>query len=144
VTRQALLGLLAAAACSAPAELSVGGAYGYAQPGASEVAVYFVLRNPAASPDTLVHVNAAEAAGVMFHRNVTDGALVRMEHLEELVVPPRDSLVLEPGGIHLMLTDVRPVTPGDTIQLSLNFSRAGTRLVSVPVLFPGDTPPGTE
>lgn len=145
--RQPALALLAAAALAmgcqrARPTLTVERAYGYATPGAEEVAVYFVIRNPADVPDTLVHVNTAEAAGVMFHRNVTDGGIVRMEHLETLVVPARDSLVLAPGGVHLMLTSVRPRSPGDSLQLSLNFSSAGVRVVPVPLLAPGDLPPG--
>jgi copper(I)-binding protein len=137
----AAAGLAAGCQRAAPA-LTVERPYGYATPSSEEVAVYFVIRNPANAPDTLVHVNTAEAAGVMFHRNVTDGGVVRMEHLETLVVPPRDSLVLAPGGIHLMLTSVRPRAPGDTVQLSLNFSSGGVRVVPVPLLAPGDPPPG--
>jgi copper(I)-binding protein len=139
--------MLLAPACSqggAPAErqgLTVIGAYAYAPPSAEEVAVYFVVRNPTGVADTLVHVTTPEAAGVMYHRNVTDGGLVRMEHLETLVVGARDSLVLSPGGTHLMLTSPKKTTPGDTLHLGLSFARAGTRLLSVPVLAPGDPPP---
>ncbi|MBS1241311.1 MAG: Protein of unknown function family [Gemmatimonadetes bacterium] len=147
--RRSFIALLAAAGLvggcrrAAPA-LTVERAYGYVTPSSDEVAVYFVIVNPADAPDTLVHVNAAEAAGVMFHRNVTEGGIVRMEHLETLVVPGRDSLVLAPGGIHLMLTSVQPRSPGDSLQLSLNFSSAGLRLVPVRLLAPGDTPPGEQ
>ena len=144
MTRLALLLVAVAGACRAPEELAVTGGYAYAVPGGSEVSVYFTIRNPADRPDTVVHVNAAEAAGVMFHRNVTVGGLVTMEHLETVVVPARDSLVLEPGGIHLMLTDVRPAASGDSLRLSLAFARAGNRLIAVPVLAPGDEPPARE
>lgn len=139
--------LLAVVACrqgsapAAPPGLTVTGAYAYAPPSAEEVAVYFVVRNPADAEDTIVHVTTPEAAGVMYHRNVTDGGLVRMEHLEALVVGARDSLVLSPGGTHLMLTSPRKTSPGDTLHLGLSFARAGNRIVSVPVLAPGDPPP---
>jgi copper(I)-binding protein len=141
----ATLILAAGAGCQRPeAELTIDRAYAYALPSASEVAVYFVMTNPADRPDTVIHVNAVEAAGAMFHRNVTEGALVRMEHLSELVVGARDSVVLAPGGIHLMLTDVRPVSRGDTLRLSIELAHAGNRQVAVPVLEPGDPPPGQE
>jgi copper(I)-binding protein len=125
------------AAGSAVADLSVEGAYAFIAPGSDEAAVYFTIHNPADIPDTLVHVNTPEAAGVMYHRNVTEGGLVRMEHLDALVVGARDSLVLSPGGIHLMLTSVKPKSPGDTLVMALNFAHAGTRTVEVVVREPG-------
>jgi copper(I)-binding protein len=136
--------LLLAAGCQGGAvgsaatdQFVVEGAYAYSPPASGEVAVYFTVRNPADLPDTLVHVNTPDAAGVMYHRNVTEGGLVRMEHLEALVVPARDSLVLSPGGIHLMLTSVKPRSPGDTLHLGLNFAHAGTRTVDVVIREPG-------
>ena len=119
------------------AELTVEGAYAYAPPASGEVAVYFTVHNPAEAPDTLVHVNTPEAAGVMYHRNVVEGGLVRMEHLETLAVGGRDSLVLAPGGLHLMLTSVKPRSPGDTLHLALNFAHAGNRMVTVVIREPG-------
>ena len=118
-------------------ELRVEGAYAFAPPSSGEVAVYFTVHNPAEAPDTLVHVNTPEAAGVMYHRNVVEGGLVRMEHLETLAVGGRDSLVLAPGGMHLMLTSVKPRSPGDTLHLALNFAHAGNRMVTVVIREPG-------
>lgn len=120
-----------------PGDVSVEGAFAHAPPASGEVAVYFTVANAAAAPDTLVHVTTPEAAGVMFHRNVTDGGLVRMEHVETLVVPGRGRLVLEPGGLHLMLTSVRPRSPGDTIHLGLQFAHGGMRTVAVVIREPG-------
>ncbi|HEX9164429.1 MAG TPA: copper chaperone PCu(A)C [Gemmatimonadales bacterium] len=141
-----LAGLILLAACqggtgggsaASAAALTIEGAYAYAPPASGEVAVYFTVHNPAEAPDTLVHVNTPEAAGVMYHRNVTEGGLVRMEHLETLAVAGRDSLVLAPGGLHLMLTSVKPRSPGDTLHLALNFARAGSRMVTVVIREPG-------
>lgn len=122
--------------------LSVTGAFSYAPPSGETVAVYFTIHNPGPAPDTLVHVNTPDAAGVSYHRSVTDGDLVRMESMSHLTVGPADSTVLSPGGLHLMLTSSRRRAPGDTIHMSLSFSRAGTRVVLVPVLAPGDEPAG--
>jgi hypothetical protein len=42
----------------------------------------------------------------MLHMQVPDGGMVRMEHIAAAPVPPRDSLVLAPGGTHLMLVNL--------------------------------------
>jgi copper(I)-binding protein len=102
--------------------------------------VYFTITNPTDQPDTLVHVNTPDAAGISYHRSVTDGGLVRMERLELLSVSPRDSLVLAPGGTHVMLSSLKRRNPGDTIHISLTFARHGTRVLAIPVLAPGEEP----
>ena len=127
-------------AARADEQLGVAMSYASAQAGSSEAAVYFTVRNAADRPDTLMHVITPEAAGISVHRSVTNGGLVTMERLDWLAVGARDSLVLEPGGTHLMLTGLKRKAPGDTIHLSLTFVHAGTRVLSVPVFAPGDAP----
>jgi copper(I)-binding protein len=49
-----------------------------------------------------------------------------------LVIKPGETVVLKPGGYHLMFMDLKgPVKAGDTLEGSLTFARAGT----VPVRF---------
>jgi copper(I)-binding protein len=45
--------------------------------------------------------------------------------------------VLSPGGIHLMLTSVKPRSPGDTLHLGLSFAHGGTKTVDVVIREPG-------
>ncbi|HEX9894615.1 MAG TPA: copper chaperone PCu(A)C [Gemmatimonadales bacterium] len=120
--------------------LRVSGGFSYATPGSEETALYFTVHNPTGKPDTLVRVITPDSAAVTYHRSVTDGGLVRMEPLGLLSVPADDSLVLAPGGIHLMLLSAKRRSPGDTIHLSLAFARAGTRALAIPVLAPGEPP----
>lgn len=129
---------------SAADSLTVTGAFSYAPPSGETVAVYFTIHNPGSAPDTLVHVNTPNAAGVSYHRSVTEGDMVRMDTMALLTVGAADSTVLAPGGMHLMLTSATRRAPGDTIHLSLSFARAGTRVLAVPVLAPGDDPPGHD
>ncbi len=58
-----------------------------------------------------------------------------MERLAELAVPPGASVLLEPGGAHLMLIDLAaPLAPGTKVALSLRFAAAGTVELEVPVV----------
>jgi copper(I)-binding protein len=147
-SRAVLAGSALLAACSRPRagggpaenQLTIETPYASAQEGAEEAAVYFTIRNPAGRPDTLMHVNTAEAAGVSVHRSATSGGLVTMERLDWLAVGAGDSVVLAPGGTHLMLTGLKGKAPGDTIHLSLSFVHAGNRVISAPVYAPGDAP----
>lgn len=61
-----------------------------------------------------------------------------MMHMAELAaglrVPGGDSVVLAPGGIHLMLEGLKaPLQIGQVFELTLTFAKAGVIRVSVPV-----------
>lgn len=147
--RAGILGLLLTAGCGSGApeagagngsdSLRVEGAFAYAPPVGEAAAMYFTVHNRAGSPDTLVHINTIDAAGASYHRSVVDGGLVRMQPMAVLEIPASDSLVLRPGGTHVMLTGLKR-RPGDTVHVSLTFAHAGNRLLVVPILAPGDEP----
>ncbi len=133
--------LLLAGACTARdagvvavGDLEVHGAYSFAPPTQSEAAGYFTIVNGGRQPDTLLGIASPIAAGAMLHGQVQDGGMVRMTHLEAPVVPAGDSLVLRPGGTHLMLMTLdRLPRPGDSIPVTLTFARAGTVSLMLPV-----------
>jgi copper(I)-binding protein len=125
----------------ATGDLEVHGAFAFAPPTASEAAAYFTVVNRGSSPDTLVSITSPIAASAMLHSQVPDGGMMRMEAVETPVLPPRDSLVLAPGGTHLMLMSLdRLPGPGDSISVTLTFSRAGTATIMLPVRSYGDAP----
>lgn len=115
--------------------LSVVDAYA-AQPVADGSAVvYFTVRNGTGAADTLVAATTPIAATATFHRQTSTGMMLHMEPAGPLAVPAGGDLQLEPGGLHLMLERLarRPVA-GDTIDLTLEFRRAGPVGVRVPVI----------
>jgi len=139
--------LLLAGACTARSggvaagDLEVHGAFSFAPPTTSEAAGYFTVVNRGRQADTLLRVTSPIAAGAMLHGQVQDGGMVRMTNVEAPVVPASDSLVLSPGGTHLMLMTLdRLPKPGDTVPVTLTFSRAGAVPVMLPVRAYGDAP----
>ena len=124
-----------------PASLEVHGAFAYAPPVPSEAAGYFTVVNHGRTADTIVQITSPAAASAMLHRQVPDGAMVRMEHVASAAIAPGDSLVLAPGGTHLMLVNLaRLPQPGDSIAVTLVFARAGPVAVMLPVRSYGDAP----
>jgi len=134
-----------ATACTArqPAvgNLEVHGAFLFAPPTASEAAGYFTVVNHGSTPDTIVKITSPAAASVMLHGQVPDGGMVRMQHIDAASIAPGDSLVLAPGGTHLMLMNLsRLPQPGDSVGLTLVFARAGAMTVTLPVRSYTDAP----
>ena len=84
-------------------DLEVHGAFAFAPPTTSEAAGYFIVVNHGSVPDTLFELTSPVASGAMLHGQVPDGGMVRMVPLDAPAIPAHDSLVLAPGGMHLML-----------------------------------------
>ena len=87
-------------------------------PGQPVAAAYLTLQSPRHL--RLVSARSEVAQAVEIHEmSLTDGVM-RMRHLESLEVPGGQVIRMTPGGIHLMLLDVRrPLLAGEQIELDL-------------------------
>jgi copper(I)-binding protein len=96
-------------------------------------AAYFAIENPSLLDDALVGASSPRARAVEVHRIVEVAGLKRMQRLTSVVVEPANRFEFAPGGFHLMLIGLdAPLQEGETIPLTLEFSRSG----KVEVLFP--------
>lgn len=75
-------------------------------PGRSNTAAYLTLKNNSDSDWTLVAVSTDQAAKVEVHQHSEDGGMMRMRKVDSVTIAAGETLVLEPGGYHLMLFDV--------------------------------------
>lgn len=129
MSRATLLLALGLAACGTGGTdargVAVGRTFAFAPLTTDEAAGYLTL--VATEHDTLLGLTTPDAAGVMLHRQVVEGATARMEHVPALTLAPGDTVALAPGGLHLMFTQLRTLPePGDTLRVALRFARAGT------------------
>jgi hypothetical protein len=92
-------------------------------PGSDVAAVYLTLRNPTTKPITIVGVESSVASHAMIHETQTESGQSRMRPHEQLVVPPGQTVKLEPGGLHVMLHGVtHPAPVGQSVALALLLS----------------------
>ena len=90
--------------------------------------VYFSVTNGGSTPDTLRSASSPSSAMVMFHGEA-------MREVGAQAIAPGDSLVLAPGGIHLMLSPPLPMfARGDSLDVTLHFARAGDVRLWAPVI----------
>lgn len=67
-------------------------------------AAYLEFDNGTASPVTVSHFTSGDAQVVELHRSFTDAeGESHMSMLDSLVIPPGQTVLLKPGGYHLML-----------------------------------------
>lgn len=82
--------------------------------------------------DTLLAISSAAAGRVTLHQTGTDR---RMHPAESFAVSPGTPLVLQDGGRHAMMEALaRPLVPGDSLDVTLRFARAGSLVLRVPVV----------
>ena len=105
------------------------------RPGASVGAAYFGgLENHGSRPDRLLRATTPAAARVELHSGeIGADGVMRMRELDGLHLPPRATVELKPGqGNHLMLMDLRkPLAPGDSFAMTLDFEHGGKVEVKV-------------
>jgi copper(I)-binding protein len=107
-------------------------------PGTSS-AVYLEILNRSPGPDRLLGGETDAAARVELHESILAGDVVRMRRVEGVDLPQGGRVALAPGGLHLMLLDLRrSLVVGDTLSLTLVFQTAPPTTIRVPVRGAGE------
>ena len=129
---------LTIAGCSSNAELTVSDLW--ARPGIEEgnSAVYFVIDNKTSADEQLLSASSEAATHVELHlSSMSDDGTMVMQQQESIPIPAGDSVELKPGGLHVMLIELRQdLKPGDELNLRLNFQNAGEKEYKVTVREP--------
>ena len=98
-----------------------------ATPGADIAAAYMTLRNAGATSITVTGVESPMAGHAMIHETKVEGGQSKMRPHEQLVVAAGATVKLEPGGLHVMMHDLkRPLTVGEKVPLVIQLSGGGT------------------
>lgn len=94
---------------------------------AMSAAGYVAIANDGTTPDRLIAVESPAARQTMIHttEHGADG-VARMRHLPALDLAPGETVLLEPGGLHVMFMGLTaPLTEGAMVPVTLVFERAG-------------------
>ncbi len=102
--------------------------------------VFLTLRNDGASADRLTGVSTPVAPMSAVHETRQQNGVMEMRPVDALDLPPHKTVMLKPGGYHVMLMGLaQPLKQGETFPLTLTFAHAGTATVTVTVKGAGDT-----
>jgi iron complex outermembrane receptor protein len=95
-------------------------------PGIPMGVAYLSLENRGTAEDVLTGASTPAAARVEFHQTTLTEGIARMRPLTEVVLPPGKTVKVEPGGVHMMLVELRhPLEAGTQVPLTLVFRDAG-------------------
>ncbi len=101
----------------------------------SVAALYVTVRDVGTTPDALRGGSSPAAAMTMLMTEDSEGGGGTMAPLSRLDVPAHGEAALRPGQAHLMLENLTgPLRAGQQIRVTLQFERAGSVTVRVPVV----------
>ena len=113
-------------------------------PGASVGAAYLIVRNTGDQDERLQAVSSRAAESLEMHETVEENGVAKMRPVDGARIPAGGTLVMRPGGTHLMLMGLAaPLKEGGSLPLTVTFEKAGTMTIEVQVAPLGaDAPPG--
>ena len=135
-TLLAILGAPAQAQEVKAGDLVITQPWSRATPGGAKIAGGFLtIENKGAAPDRLTAVSGDVAGKVEIHEMAMNNGVMTMRPLDKgLAIEPGKTVKLAPGGLHLMLMDLKsPLKQGDKVPLTLDFEKAGKVVVSLDV-----------
>jgi len=93
-----------------------------APPSAKVLAAFLSIKNSGQSDRVLLSVETDGFEKVEMHKTEVHGKMTHMVPQKELIVPAGETVMLEPGGYHLMLMrPARSFSAGDEISLKFRF-----------------------
>src|SRR5687767_13666336 len=123
-TTAALAALLVAASGTAGAEVKASNGWVRATPpGAKVAAAYLTLANTGDEERRLLKIVSTVTDEVTLHRtSITSEGVARMWPMAVLALAPRETLKLEPNGVHVMFNALKaPLIAGQKVPLTIKF-----------------------
>lgn len=133
-----LLGLVAAA-CGGSSSEPILSDIRIGQPTGPNGALYFTA-DGYGTDDRLIGAETNVADHAEVHEAImNDDGTMGMRHVDGLDLPADGTVVLEPGGYHIMLMDVDRLDIGARVKVTLQWENAGDIEIEAEVVDPADT-----
>jgi copper(I)-binding protein len=134
-----LAALSAAPACAQEVkagDLVITQAWSRATPGGAKIGGgYLTIENKGSTSDRLIGGSGEVAGKIEVHEMSMKNGVMTMRPLDNgLTIAPGKTVKLAPGGVHLMLFDLKsPLKQGDKVPVTLEFEKAGKVTLSLDV-----------
>lgn len=92
-------------------------------PSVPMTAGYMTIENPSAVAIAIVKVSSVAAGTIEMHEVREENGRASMRMIDRIVIPPRSTVTLAPGGLHLMIMSMpKRLAAGDEVPLTLTMS----------------------
>ena len=109
-------------------------------PSRDTAAAYMRITNTTFLDNVLIAVETSAADTVELHTTMVENEIMRMRPVKEISLPKQETVVMEPGGSHLMLFGLqRSLEDREPIYFTLFFKNQTTKIVKAEIL--NEAPP---
>ncbi|MBF0275700.1 MAG: copper chaperone PCu(A)C [Nitrospinae bacterium] len=103
-------------------------------PGTTTAPVYMELKNVGSENVTVTRVNSTVSVKAEIHGHIHSGGMMKMNYQPKLEIRKGSSVVMEPGGYHIMLIGLnKKLVAGEQVELSFTFSDGSSLTVFAPI-----------
>jgi copper(I)-binding protein len=103
-------------------------------PGTSITSAYMGLKNNSNNEAVLIGASSSVSDRIEIHQHIMSDGMMKMRHVEKLVLNAKEQVTLQPMGYHLMIFNVkRTLTPQDNVLITLHFKQQKDVVVTLPV-----------
>ena len=119
------------------ADIKVDDAWARPTLGQARTGAAYLTLSTTGTPDRLVAVSSPAAGKAELHTMTMNNNVMQMRPVDAIQVTPGTEVKLQPGGLHVMLLDLKsPLKLGEKFPLTLKFERGGEVQVQVEVRQP--------
>jgi copper(I)-binding protein len=103
-------------------------------PTAEVFAAYMIIHNHSAHSKTLTSLASTDFEAVSLHQTSMHEGMMHMKTISSLDIGAGQSISLEPGGYHLMLSKpMTPISNNKHIKITLTFDDGKTLVIEAPI-----------
>lgn len=104
-------------------------------PNAPTSAIFVTLTNTGSTERQLTAITTPVAGKAELHEVLHDGDMMQMRQVDKVTIPAQGSVALTPGGLHIMLFDLKqPLVEGENVEVDATFANGETVHFQAPVM----------
>lgn len=108
-----------------------------APPNAPATGAFMVIRNNGDKDIKVLKADNPVSRVTELHTHLNEGGVMKMRPVPAIDVKAKGEAVLKPGGLHVMLIDLKaPMKEGDVVPITLTFDDGSTHKVDAKVVRP--------
>ncbi|MBS1158676.1 MAG: hypothetical protein H6R15_1095 [Proteobacteria bacterium] len=112
-----------------------------APPSAPTTGAFMVIRNTGEKDIKVVKADNSASRLTELHTHLNEGGVMKMRPVPAIEVKAKGEAVLQPGGLHVMLIDLKaPLKEGDVVPITLSFDDGSSKRVEATVQRPMPMP----
>jgi hypothetical protein len=105
-----------------------------APPSAPTTGAFMVIRNGGDKDIKVLKADNPASRFTELHTHLNEGGVMKMRQVPAIDIKARGEAVLQPGGLHVMLIDLKaPLKEGDVVPITLSFDDGSSKTVDAKV-----------